>query len=164
LLELLAAGEIDLALVGLASAPPAGIATSVISDEELVAAVGAKDRLAGRSTIPLRSLAGRALIALPPGTGIRRALDDGCGKAGFKPRITFEASDPVMLAELAARSLGVAIVPRSLADARDHQLHALRITAPELRSRLELAWRAEGPISPAARALLNQARDRLSLL
>jgi DNA-binding transcriptional LysR family regulator len=79
-------------------------------------------------------------------------------------KIAFEASDPVMLAELAARGLGVAILPRSLAEARRDQLHAVQITAPRLHSRIELAWRSAGPISPAARALINRARTKPSLL
>jgi DNA-binding transcriptional LysR family regulator len=76
----------------------------------------------------------------------------------------FEASDPVILAELAARGLGVAILPASLAAARAGEVHSVAVTAPELRSRVELAWRAAGPISPAARALLATARAKLSVL
>jgi hypothetical protein len=40
-------------------------------------------------------------------------------------------------------------------------LRAIAITRPELRGRLELAWRAEGPISPAARALIGRACEML---
>lgn len=164
LLDRLQGGALDLALVGLATPPPSGIETEVISDDALVAAVAPGDALGRRSSIRLAALRERALICLPRGTGMRAALDDGCTTAGFKPRIAFEASDPVMLAELAARGLGVAILPQSLAAARTGQLHALTLSAPELRSRLELAWRAGGPVSPAARALLSQARTRLSLV
>ncbi|MGP4016445.1 LysR family transcriptional regulator [Saccharopolyspora sp. 5N708] len=64
-------------------------------------------------------------------------------------------------AQLAARGLGVAILPASALDARS-DLHRLTITQPALRGRLALAWRADGPISPAARALLERARRVLS--
>ena len=77
LLEMLASGSINLALVGLASAPPAGIETSVISDEELVAAVWREDPLARGASVPLTALRERPLIALPRGTGMRTALDAG---------------------------------------------------------------------------------------
>jgi len=164
LLELLAAGELDLAFVGLSTPPPAGIETALLSDEQLAAAVAPGDPLAHRTQISLKALRDRALIALPRGTGMRKALDDGCAAAGFQPRIAFEASDPVMLAEFAARGLGVAILPRSLADARAEQLRAATIISPELRSRLELAWRAAGPAGPAARMLLARARAHPALV
>lgn len=61
-------------------------------------------------------------------------------------------------AELAARGLGVAIVPRSLAIARPQDLHTLDITDPTMHGRIALAWRGGGSISPAARALIDHAR------
>jgi DNA-binding transcriptional LysR family regulator len=161
LLERLAGGELDLALIGLSTPAPAGIETLVVSDEELVAVAGFGDPLARRARIGLAELGDRALISLPRGTGMRAALDAASAAAGVSPRIAFEASDPVILVELAARGLGVAIVPASLAAARTNQVHAVTVTRPQLRSRLELAWRAGGPISPAARALLERARAAL---
>jgi DNA-binding transcriptional LysR family regulator len=163
LLERLAGGELDLALIGLSTPPPAGIETLVLSDEELVATVGFGDPLARRARIAFAELADRALISLPRGTGMRAALDAACAAAGVSPRIAFEASDPVILVELASRGLGVAIVPASLAAARTNQVHALSVTRPRLHSRLELAWRAGGPIGPAARALLALARTSRGL-
>jgi len=146
-------GRLDVALVGLAGAPPEGIATRVVADEPLVAAVGHGDALAARRSIPLAALRERALISLPRGTGLRTCLDDACTAAGFQPRIAFEAGDPAMLAQLAARGLGVAILPTSTAGARA-ELHALTITDPALRGRVEFAWRDGGALSPAARAFI----------
>jgi DNA-binding transcriptional LysR family regulator len=60
-----------------------------------------------------------------------------------------------MLAELAARGLGVAIVPESTALEHEHHLHAVRIVRPSVRGRLALAWRTDGPRSAAARALVD---------
>jgi DNA-binding transcriptional LysR family regulator len=40
-------------------------------------------------------------------------------------------------------------------------LHAITISDPPKRGRLALTWRAEGPISPAARALIAHARASL---
>ncbi|MGH3550259.1 MAG: LysR substrate-binding domain-containing protein [Pseudonocardiaceae bacterium] len=107
------------------------------------------------------ALRDRALISLPPGTGLRSHLDDACAAAGFAPHIAFEASSPVVLAQLAARGLGVAILPASVARARA-DLHPISIIRPELRGRLAFAWRTEGPISPAARVLVGRARRMLN--
>jgi DNA-binding transcriptional LysR family regulator len=162
LLAALQAGQLDLALVGLSTPPPAGIRTQVVADEALVAAVSHDHPMAGRSTIPLRAMRELSLISLPRGTGMRSAVDSACAAAGFRPRIAFEASDPNVLARLAARGLGVAVLPRTLAAAHAGQLHPIAIVRPALRSRVELAWRADGPASPAARALIRHARAKLS--
>jgi hypothetical protein len=37
-------------------------------------------------------------------------------------------------------------------------LHVVTITQPALRARIELAWRPDGPASPAARALIRLAQ------
>jgi DNA-binding transcriptional LysR family regulator len=95
-------------------------------------------------------------------TGLRAVLDRACASAGFEPRIAFEASDPYVLAQLAARGLGVAIVPESLAAAHPDEVQALRLRRPALRGRLALAWRASGPPSPAARAFVEHARATLA--
>ncbi|MGZ6390173.1 MAG: LysR family transcriptional regulator [Ktedonobacterales bacterium] len=154
-------GHLDMALVGLAGTPPPGIETEVLADEALVAAVSPSDPLAASATITLQALQEQPLISLPQGTGLRAALDDACAATGLHPRIALEASSPGVLAQLAARGLGVAILPESTAHAHPN-LHTLAITHPSPRSRVEFAWRAEGPISPAARALIHHTRTLLA--
>lgn len=158
LIESLRTGRLDIALLGLGAAVPAGLGLHVVTEEPIVAAVSPGHPLAARTSITLAALARQVLISLPRGTGVRGLLDDACAAAGLTPVISFEASDPRVLAQLAAHGLGVAIVPQSLTDARPGELHALRISRPELRGRIALAWRAEGPTSPAARELIRRAR------
>jgi DNA-binding transcriptional LysR family regulator len=138
---------------------PEGLDVEVVTDEAIVAVVSRTDELASRKTIRLTDLADRPLIALPVGAGIRHQFDAACTNAGVSPRIAFEASTPLALADLAERGLGVAIVPMSVPRDRA-QLHVLAIV-PQLRGRLVLAWRSDGPISPAARVLVEKARRLL---
>lgn len=160
LIEGVRSGRLDLAIVSIgADEIPDGLAVAVTTDEAIVAAVPAGDPWGTRRSITLAALADRPLIALPAGTGIRRRLDEACAAAGVAARVAFEASTPMELAELAARGLGVAIVPQSVARHRAG-LHAVALT-PALRGRLVLAWRASGPVSPAARALIGLARGHL---
>jgi DNA-binding transcriptional LysR family regulator len=151
-------GHLDLAFVGLAAPPPSGIETRVLVDEALVAAVVPDDPLAEADAITLDGLRERALISLPRGTGLRAALDDACAAAGFKPKIAFEASDLGVVAQLAIRGLGVAMLPESVATACADRLRTVLIAEPVPRGTLELAWRADGPVSPAARVLIEHAR------
>ena len=162
LIEDLLTGRLDMALVGLSGGQPEGTETQTIADEPLVAAVCLDDPLAAQTSVSLELLRNRALISLPRGTGLRTAIDDACAAVGFKPRIAFEASSPMTLVHLATRGLGVAILPESVANAHPPELHVIAITHPQLRARIELAWRAEGLRSPAARALAGYAREMLA--
>jgi DNA-binding transcriptional LysR family regulator len=150
-------GRLDFALAGLAGAVPPGLQTATVTDERLVAAVAPGHRLASRTTVTLRALHGEALIALPPGTGGRTALERGFAGLGLAPRVALEAGDPRVLMDLARRGLGVAIVPESAPEG----LHVL-VLRPALRSRRELVWPAGDAPSPAARELLERTRSALA--
>jgi DNA-binding transcriptional LysR family regulator len=159
LVEGLNAGRLDLAFAGLGETTPPGIEIQLVADEPLVAAVSKDDVLAARKTITLEALVDRALMSLPRGTGLRTCLDDACARSGFEPNISLEASNLGILAELASRGLGVAILPESVALANAGKLHAIEVTHPRMRGRLALAWRSAGSISPAARALIGRAQS-----
>ncbi|MBO2447231.1 LysR family transcriptional regulator [Actinomadura barringtoniae] len=161
LMDGLRAGGLDLAIVSLGSEDPPGLDIQVVIDTPVVAAVARDDPFAGRDEITLAELEERALICLPRGTGLRMVFDEACAAARVKPRVAFEASDPPTLARLAERGLGVAILPEVAARHPDSRVHPLAIAGARLRGRIALAWRAEGPISPAARALIARARAHL---
>lgn len=160
-------GELDIALLGLADEqPPPGTSVQIVVDEPLVAAVAPGDPLLGhpdRTSVPLAALRDRPLISLPRGTGLRGVLDGACAAAGIQPRIAFEAAAPHLLARLAGRGLGVAVLPRipdEMASALG--LRTLPITDPPLRGRVALTWRTPGPAGPAAKALLGRLREALA--
>ncbi|KUL48080.1 MULTISPECIES: LysR family transcriptional regulator [unclassified Streptomyces] len=163
MLAALRRGELDIALLGLASDEvPAGVSLAVVVDEPLVAAVAPGDPLLrpeGRVHVPLAELAERPLISLPRGTGLRGVLERACAEAGFRPRVAFEAAAPALLTRLAVRGLGVAVLP-ALPDevAASLGLRTLVLTDPRPRGRIALAWRADGPAGPAARVLLGRLR------
>lgn len=151
-------GRFDVAITAIGSDEvPDGLSVATTTDQPIEAVVGRTDPWATRRTVSLAALAQRPLIALPAGGGIRRQLDRACAAAGVTPHVVLEAATPDALADLAARGLGVAIVPGSVARERT-DVHAIAIR-PELRGRLVLAWRATGPISPAARALIEMAAE-----
>jgi DNA-binding transcriptional LysR family regulator len=153
-------GRLDLAIASVGpDEVPDGLAVEVTTDEAIEVVVAPGDPWCRRSSLSLEALAQRPLIALPVGTGIRRRLDDACVATGIPVRIAFEASTPLELADLAERGLGPAVVPESVARSRSG-LHRIPLR-PELRGRLVLAWRASAPISPAAAALVDLAREHL---
>ena len=156
-------GELDLALVGLAGVAPSGIETQVLVDEPIVAAVVHGHPLASGASISLETLCEQTIIAMPRGTGVRACFDLGCKAAKLDPHVAFEVSNLGVVAQLACAGLGVALLPESVAAPLKDDLHALSVIPP-LRSRLELAWRADGVQSPAARELVARARKKFAEL
>jgi DNA-binding transcriptional LysR family regulator len=154
-------GRSDLAIVGIVGGPPVGVATAVLRDEPVVAAVAVGDPLAGRGPVTLADLADRPFIALPEGTGLRAGLEAALAAAGLHPRFAYEAGTPLVLGELAARGLGVAIVPASVVP-YVRGLVAVALDEPGLRGRVELAWPSARPVGPAGRALIAHVRAGLT--
>jgi len=158
LLEAVADGDVDVAIVGVGAQPvPPRVATRVVATEPLVLAVRHGDPLSSRSTITISQLREQPMITLVRGSGLRTVLEDACHNAGFAPRITAETGELASLVELAAEGLGVAVVPRSATDGAD--VAVVRITRPHLQRRTALAWN-ETATSPAGRAFLALANQR----
>lgn len=161
LLEQLVGGQLDLALVGLAGPPPAGVGVQVVVDDAVVIGVRDGDAWPATDTVTVADLRGRTVISLPRGTGLRAAFDGACAAAGEQPRIALESSDLGVVVDLATQGMGAAVLPASVATLPGVRAVPL---APEVRSVLALAWRAGGPSSPAGRALVAHARAGIPAL
>lgn len=155
-------GELDIAMVGLTGAdldPSLGV--DVVLETGIVAAVAAGDTEFGPE-VGLAELCEHPLICLPPGTGLRGQLERACAAADVVPDIAFEAAAPPLLLRLAARGLGVAVVP-ALRSGDDVAFGVRQVEiTPELRGQLALTWRADRPIAPASKVLLGQLRIALA--
>jgi DNA-binding transcriptional LysR family regulator len=160
LLEAVAEGSIDAAIVGVGAQPlPPRVRARVVATEPLVLAVRNGNSLSRRRTIALAQLRDQPMITLVRGSGLRTVLENACRDAGFAPIITAEAGDLSSLVELAAEGLGVAVLPRSATDGAD--VAVVRITRPRLQRRTALAWN-ETATSPAGRAFLALADRRFA--
>jgi len=161
LLEALAGGELDAAVIGLPDEPlPPQLRARVIAEDAVVLAVPREHPLSRSRTIAIAALRGQPMIALTRGTGLRATLEGACRDAGFAPRIIAETSQLGHMVELVAAGLGIAVMPGSaLAGA---ELAVLRITRPRLLRRTALAWN-QVTTTPAGRAFLALAEARLRL-
>ncbi len=146
------AGAVDLALVGVAGAEPAGLHSFTVVRERLVAAVPGNHPLAQLSSATLADVCAHPLVTLPPGTGIRTVLDRGCADLNCRASIALQASAPDAVADLATRGLGVAILSESMATSYP-DLASRVIADLDVEAVLALLWRPE--ISPALRELLS---------
>jgi DNA-binding transcriptional LysR family regulator len=156
MLDMLRDGSLDLTFA-LEGHPPPGVDRLELSNEELTAVTSLDHPLAGRRPLPLSSLAGYPLIAFEPGSSTRQVLDAALAGAGVELRIGVEASDLTLIRSLAARGLGVAVLPRSFVELPGPSV-AFRPLSPALRMRVVLWWPSARSLSPAARTFVEFAR------
>lgn len=149
-------GTLDVAITSFPAVPPEGLRHFTVVTAPIVALVRSDDDLAERTSVPLASLRGRRLICHPAGSGIRSVFESACAAAGFAPRIAFETGSAERIAQLVARGLGTAV-----AQTYEHPpaVRSLAIADPELHGNLVLAWRAQGHLSPAAKAWIARTRQ-----
>lgn len=158
LLEGLRGGRLDVALIGAAGPLPDDLDVRTVSEQPLVLAVPPDHPLAGRASAGPEDLAGRDLVLPAEGNALREAVELACAAVTPAPHVTCSASDPTVLARLAARGLGVAILPGSVSALASEGLATVPFSATGVRSRLVLAW-PSGDVGPAAVALREALLD-----
>ncbi|WP_314246592.1 LysR family transcriptional regulator [Streptomyces kutzneri] len=150
------AGTVDVALIGTATAAPAGLEALTIVSERLVVAVPPDHPLARRRRVTLRDLVGHPVICMPAGTGLRTVFDQACAAQRLQPVIALQAGAADAMADLAARGLGVAVLSESMAGSHRDRLGVRVLDDVDIPALLCLVWRA--PHGPAVRELLAHGR------
>jgi LysR family transcriptional activator of glutamate synthase operon len=127
-------------------------------EEELLVALPADHRLAGRAKLRLSELADETFVSFLEGTRLRELLVGAARDAGFEPHIAFESDQVRRIRDMVGLGFGVTILPRSDVSAEDDgRLAVARLVEPALRRDVTLAWRAERRLAPAARAFREMA-------
>lgn len=157
LMEKLASGQLDLALVAVCDPGVRGVELVPLWSETFVVLCHPSHRLAGRSTVELEDLVGECLVGFLPEWGARVLTANAFAALGLKHRVSMEVNDVHTLLDLVGHDLGVAIVPAHFARKRPATLEAIPVQHP----RLEWRVAAAVPLKPsaAATALLRQFAD-----
>lgn len=155
ILALLRRDEVDVALAFVApDAVGPELAAREIGRDELVVAAAPDDPIAAAGAVALADLDGRPFIGFYPGSAMSRAVEAALSEAGSRPRIAYQTYLLEMVRALAARGLGVSLVPRRFLELGGPPL-AIRPIAPEpMFLPISLVWRAQRRRSPAAEAFL----------
>lgn len=107
-------GECDIAVIARYSTEVeqdlSDLGQTVLIEEEMLVALHSGHRLADRQTVNIRDLAGDKWIAGCP--ECRGHLLEACRLSGYVPKITFETDDYLALQSLAAKGVGVAMLPQ----------------------------------------------------
>jgi LysR family transcriptional activator of glutamate synthase operon len=151
---------LDLAFLSLVDeADRRGLELHELAEEPLVVVLPEAHRLAGRSRVTIGDLRDEELVAFSEGATIREAVRRVARGAGFEPRIAFETREVARARTIVAAGLGVAVLPRSDAQAPGPPVRVVSLHAPTLTHRISLCWRHGKRHAPAVRALLEQARN-----
>jgi DNA-binding transcriptional LysR family regulator len=158
--EALLAGEVELGV----SLLPIGEAFSwqPVRDDPMMAVLAADHPLRGRERLRLAELANDPFILFEQGFALNTRIEHACSLRGFAPRLAARSGQLDFIIALVAAGLGVALLPRLLTEGRDLEpLGVVLVDETDLRWRAALSWRKGARLSPAARAWLALAREKL---
>ncbi|MBW4082070.1 LysR family transcriptional regulator [Paenibacillus sp. S150] len=152
LLQQLIQGSLDLCLLSSFENMPIPLQWVELWSEELFVAARNDHPLSGRESIELKEIATEPMITFKPGYGLRSITDRLCMEAGFIPDVPFEGEEVPTVAGLVAAGLGVSLIPD--VPGLDSSLVKLRVSMPECRRIIGVAWVNERYMAPAARRFL----------
>jgi DNA-binding transcriptional LysR family regulator len=156
--ELLLSGEIEL---GASLLPVAGdFDWQEVRREPLVVILHKDHALAQRDSLDIASLQQLPFILFESGFALNRVILDACRRHGVTPTVAARSSQIDFIIELAAAGLGVAFLPRMIAEQRcPPAVRRIRFAEPQTEWHIALIWRRGGYLSHPARAWLDLARE-----
>ncbi|HEX7733738.1 MAG TPA: LysR family transcriptional regulator [Ktedonobacteraceae bacterium] len=165
LVELLQAGALDLSLLQITSNPSSldlaslPIAAEELLTEEIVLIAAPAHPLVGRRQVAMEELRGESFISFKPGSNLRSILFQNALAAGFVPHILFESGELVTIRSLVAEGLGLAVLPRSVAEAPGREIALVSFVPHPPTRTILLAWHTQVYHTPATAACLAFLRD-----
>lgn len=172
LMERLAHGRLDLALVHLGESGGAGndlriafegmpVAVERLYDEALVLAVAPGHRLAGRRSVRWKDLSHEEFVSFGAGSTVRDLAARAAKTAGVRLRAPVSAINLGTVRALVAAGLGVALLPEVALTLPGPPLRAVRVTEPSLKRVVALARNTIRYERPAARRFADFLREGL---
>lgn len=156
--DCLEAGEVDLA--ALLIPIDETFAYQQVRNEPLVAVLPGAHSLSRRKRINFSDLADSPFILFEEGFALNALIMAACDRRGIVPRVTARSGQIDFIADLVAAGLGVAFLPRMLAQKHKHAGIALvPLDEPDTDWNIALAWRAGAHLPPAAIAWLELAKE-----
>lgn len=148
LIEAVAKGEIDMALLGPVPMKDKRVKGSVFFTEHHVVLLPITHPLAGAKEISLHQLKEDSFILFPEGYILREIFMDACKSLDFEPHIDFEGEDIDAIKGLVSAGLGVTLIPEiTIGDRLPRGTAIVPLTEPQV-------TRTVGVIIPRNRQLL----------
>jgi DNA-binding transcriptional LysR family regulator len=154
LMEVLLSGEIELA----ASLLPVSEAVEWkhVQREPMFVLLPADHALSRRRSVDLVALREQPFILFESGFALNRIILDACHRRGFEPTVVARSSQIDFIVELVGTGMGVAFLPRMLAEQRKHTSVArVRLVEADTDWHIAMIWRRDAYLSHAAKAWLD---------
>ncbi|MWV48406.1 LysR family transcriptional regulator [Rathayibacter sp. VKM Ac-2803] len=152
LLDSVAAGRLDLALVADIGATPSGVRTRPLAGEGFAVLLHPDHPLADRDVCRIPDLEGETVVGLQEHWGARHLAAQAFAEQGVPFEVELEVNDVHTLLDLVEYGMGIAVVPAHFAEKRPGMLTAVPLDEPLLVWRTMVAV-PERP-SAAARAFV----------
>ncbi|MEV4679899.1 LysR family transcriptional regulator [Streptomyces kurssanovii] len=158
----LARGSLDLALVVLPLPSPSPALTTVELLKEDLVVVSSPQAREPRRRVRIADLAGEPLVMFRHGYDLRELTVAACRAAGFEPTFTVEGGEMDAVLGFVRAGLGVAVVPRTVAERAGGDLRVTPLAGPGLRRTVALAHRSDVAPPRAARELQRVLLDSMA--
>ena len=156
--EILSAGDIDFAA---SNSPVAeGLEWQNVRREPLMALIPAREFASRRKSIDLTDLKQTPFILFDSSFAVSRLVVVACRQAGFEPTVATRSSQLDFIMELAAAGVGIAFVPKMVAEQRDHPGLRSLLVNPKIYWHIGMTWRRGAYLSHAAKAWLTLVREQ----
>ncbi|MFI0981088.1 LysR family transcriptional regulator [Streptomyces sp. NPDC021093] len=149
----LARGALDLALVVLPLPTPSPALTTVELLHEDLVVVSSPSARAPRRPVRIADLRDEPMVMFRHGYDLRELTVAACRAEGFEPTFTVEGGEMDAVLGFVRAGLGVAVVPRMVAERAGTGLRVTPLARPGLRRTIALAHRSDVAPPRAAREL-----------
>lgn len=167
----LAGGRADVEITAVRPGDPA-VRWRPLASQPLRLSVASTHRLADAGRTGLGNVRDEPFVMLPRNFALRAQTEQLCERAGFAPRVTFEADDLHIVSGFVAAGLGLAVVPAprpTPATAAAHQvapwssnsIRYLEIEDDTAVRQIGVGWSAERRLLPAAANFLDHVLQQL---
>jgi DNA-binding transcriptional LysR family regulator len=134
-------------------------AATLLWEEEIAVVLPVGHHLCREERVTFEQLAGEDLIAYRENSALRRRLERTMAELGLEPRNAFVCTEMGAVRALSSKGLGVAVLPRSIAEQPGPPIELRPIGPERLTWPLALVWRVARRQTPAAKAFIAVALD-----
>jgi DNA-binding transcriptional LysR family regulator len=134
-------------------------AATLLWEDELIVALSADHPLCADRRVTFEQLTAQDVIAYRENSALRRRLERTMADQGLEPRNAFVCTEMAAVRTLASKGLGVAVMPRSIAEQPGPPIEVRPIGPERLTWPIALIWRAARRQTPAGKAFLKVALE-----
>ncbi len=156
--ELVRTGELDLAIVGLDTAP--GVQLEHLASRPIQFACHPGHPLAGRRGVTLAQIADERFAELPVGWGVRTLNDRAFATAGVSREVAYEINDVATVVDFVAHGVAVALLA-DVATRPDAPVVFVPLRGSDTRWWFSLCTPRDRALSPAARRFADVVREHV---